>query len=247
MQPRQYKLPSTSHLKQITGATLLSILGETGLMRSLCPACQQPQASGDLCTICERYLAEIEQPCPNCAAPMLSVGRCGECIKHPPAWEAMNCSWHFNGLSRFLIHRFKYQRDFSAGECLLRRWLLKYEHALKPDAIVAVPMHHKKQFQRGFNQAHWLAKNICTHWQVPQWNGVIRNQQTAPLEGLSKKERRTVLKGVFTLTSAPPKHVAIVDDVFTSGATLTELSHTLKKAGATYVSAWTLARTPLKP
>jgi len=80
---------------------------------------------------------------------------------------------------------------------------------------------------------------------MPQWRGVRRIKATTALEGLDKRQRRTMLSGAFALTDKPPRSVALVDDVITSGSTAAELTALLKNNGCQFVSIWILARTPL--
>jgi len=211
----------------------------------LCPACLQAQPDSALCSVCQSYLARVEYPCPSCGAPGNSFEVCGACQQKPPSWDSLHCAWHFEGLSRHLIHQFKYQHNIAAGRALVRLWLTQQSALFKPDALLAVPMHYRKQQQKGFNQAEWLARQIGEHWSMPQWRGVRRIKATTALEGLDKRQRRTMLSGAFALTDRPPRSVALVDDVITSGSTAAELTALLKNNGCQFVSIWILARTPL--
>ncbi|WP_320827606.1 ComF family protein [Reinekea sp.] len=211
----------------------------------LCPGCLQAQRNGALCPVCESYLATIDYPCPSCGAPGSSFEVCGACLKKPPPWDSLHGAWHFEGLSRHLIHQFKYQHNIAAGRALVMLWLAHQTALFKPDAVVAVPMHYRKQQQKGFNQAEWLARQIGAHWSMPQWHGVRRIKATTALEGLDKGQRKQMLSDAFRLTDRPPRSVALVDDVLTSGATAAELTRLLKRNGTQFVSIWILARTPL--
>jgi ComF family protein len=106
-------------------------------------------------------------------------------------------------------------------------------------------MHRLKLFDKGYNHADVLAKKLSGALNVPRWTGINRDVETPPLEGLSKKERRTELKDAFKLTKKPPESVALIDDVFTTGATASEITRLLKRNGCKHVSVWALARTPL--
>lgn len=211
----------------------------------LCPGCLQYHQKGTLCPVCRSYLESLHEPCPSCSAPDCSHSICGSCLKDPPAWDNAHIAWQFSGLVRHLIHQFKYQKNMAAGSTLLSLWMDHHQHIPKPEAIVAVPMYHRKHQQRGFNQALWMAQRLSTAWQLPRWNGIQRTMATESLEGLNKKQRRQTLKNAFTIVSEPPKMVAIVDDVFTSGATASEISRLLKRQGVEKISIWALARTPL--
>ncbi|WP_320826076.1 ComF family protein [Reinekea sp.] len=222
--------------------SFIQILGHT--LPLLCPGCLQAQRAGLLCPVCESYLATIDDPCPSCGAPGTSFEVCGACLKRPPPWESLHGAWHFEGLARYLIHQFKYQHNIAAGRALVTLWLAQQTALFKPEAVVAVPMHYRKQQQKGFNQADWLARQIGQHWSIPQWRGARRIKATAPLEGLDKGQRKKMLRAAFGLTDTPPRSVALVDDVLTTGSTAAELTRLLKKNGSQFVSVWVLARTP---
>ena len=212
----------------------------------VCPACLQPSKAGLLCPVCQSYLEKISEPCPRCGKPDCYNQLCGHCQQHPPAWQTARIPWHFSGLTRFLIHDFKYNHSLASGRALVTSWLTDFNPTQKPEALIAVPMHHRRHHQKGFNQADWLAGKISKHLHIPQWNGLVRQRKTVTLEGLNKKERRQALANAFAIKAAPPKHIALIDDVYTSGATATEIARTLKQAGCQQIDIWALARTPLQ-
>jgi len=211
----------------------------------ICPACHQEQMGGGLCAVCQGYLQPIEHACPSCSKPDSFNTLCGQCLKRPLRWDAAHIEWHFEGLTRHLIHRFKYHHDISAGRALTDIWLANNPHLFKPENLIAVPMFHKKEHKKGFNHATWIAKRLSNQWQIPIWDGIKRVRDTEALEGLTKKQRKITLKNAFQLNKKPPKSVAIVDDVFTSGTTAAELTRLLKRNGTQVVTVWALARTPL--
>lgn len=209
-----------------------------------CPGCDQPERQGHLCTVCTGFLTDTQPCCALCAEPLQTDELCGQCLKSPPPWDAIHIPWRFDGLSRFLIHRYKYHRDRAAGHALLRHWQPP-DRLHRPDALLAVPMHHRKQALHGFNQAMDIARYLSGRLNLPLYQGMTRHRATSPLEGLKKTERRRELKGCFELDSPPPARIAIIDDVMTTGATVAEMTLLLKRNGAEFVAVWTLARTPL--
>jgi ComF family protein len=123
---------------------------------------------------------------------------------------------------------------------------------IKYHAILPVPLHKIRQRQRGFNQSTVLAKSLSQHFQLPLLvKNLIRIRPTDSQAGLKgRKERQKNVKNAFRVVnpdSLKDKHVILVDDVFTTGATVNECSKTLKKAGVKSVLVLTLSRAGFHP
>jgi ComF family protein len=113
------------------------------------------------------------------------------------------------------------------------------------DAIIAMPMHWRKRWERGFNQSELLAAPIAKRFGLKLSSNLRRNRYTAPQAGLSETARRANLRHSFRVVKPEQvsgRRVLLIDDVFTTGATLRAATATLKAAGAAHVSALTLAR-----
>ncbi len=114
------------------------------------------------------------------------------------------------------------------------------------DMIMPVPLHAKRLRQRGFNQALLLAHRMSERHGLPLvYDNLIRQRSTRPQVELKGDERIKNVKGAFTLRQpgkVEEKNIILVDDVFTTGATMNECAQVLKQAGATHVTAFTLAR-----
>lgn len=114
-----------------------------------------------------------------------------------------------------------------------------------PDALVPMPLHPSRRRQRGFNQAVLLARGAARPLGLPVRDRDVRRvRDTGSLTDLPAASRRRALKGAFVVAKALPAHVAIVDDVMTTGASAESLTRVLKAAGVERVDVWTLARTP---
>lgn len=219
-------------------------MGLSQLFNLHCPACEQPEPAGRLCAVCVTYLQTLDPSCECCAEPLTTGAICGACLQKPPPWDAIDIPWRFDGLTRHLIHQYKYRLDRAAGHALLSLWSPAVrEH--RPDALIAVPMHHRKQAREGFNHAEDITRQLSRQTGIRRYPAVRRQRPTRALEGLSRTERRQELAGSFQLTQPPPQRVAIIDDVLTTGATTAELTRTLKRSGCQFVAVWALARTPL--
>ena len=124
-----------------------------------------------------------------------------------------------------------------------------YENMPLPDIIIPIPLHRKRLVNRGFNQALALANAIKKNIDIPiDSRACQRIKATPPQIELSRKARRANLKKAFSLNNSviKGKHVALIDDVVTTGATANELAHMIRKNGAKHIDVWCVARTKIK-
>jgi ComF family protein len=204
----------------------------------------------ELCAACARDLIWNRHCCSICAAPMASesgIQRCGQCLKSPPPWDLAISPLLYTWPLDQLLQRFKFNGDLATGR-LLGELLADYLAAgltIKPDLLIPVPLHAARLCERGFNQALELARPVARRLRlhVANHNVCVRSKDTAVQSKLDAVERRRNLHGAFAihrpLTSA---HVAILDDVLTTGATAATLALALRQAGAASVQVWCLAR-----
>jgi ComF family protein len=129
------------------------------------------------------------------------------------------------------------------GQCLALS--LRERGAVMPELIIPVPLHPARQRERGYNQALELARPLSRELSIPvDAKSCVRVQATAPQAGLEGKARRRNVRGAFRVSLAPPaNHVALLDDVVTTGSTVAELAKVLLKAGVGRVDVWAVART----
>ncbi|GGW68762.1 ComF family protein [Alishewanella tabrizica] len=201
----------------------------------LCPYCQQalPQLPYELCHYNLLWLPAVRAGLTDTAFErLLSVG------------------WYHLPLQHW-IRRWKFHGDHFAGELLQQLFIALLQQYQQrqlplPDAIMYVPMTPKKQRKRGFNQAQLLAECAATFLQLPLLHELKRNKDSPSQVGLNRQQRQQNLAGVYSLSkpSVLPKHIAIVDDVVTTGTTANQLARLLKQQGVTALSLWTLAITP---
>ena len=122
-----------------------------------------------------------------------------------------------------------------------------FAHVDRPDALIAIPLHRARLRQRGYDQALELAKPLARALRLPLLpDRLVRDRDTAPQSRLDAVQRRRNLRRAFAVdtTSALPAHVALIDDVMTTGATLHAAAHALQRAGVARVDAWVCARVP---
>jgi ComF family protein len=148
-----------------------------------------------------------------------------------------------------LIHRFKFSGDLAMGAFLGDALARPAAGAPKPDLIVASPASAARLRERGFSPAHFLAQRIGSGLGIAVDSRVLAKiRHTPPQTGLDRAARRRNLAGAFTVRRRlEGLQVAVVDDVMTTGTTLSALAMSLKEAGAARVSGWVVARTPEPP
>ncbi len=152
---------------------------------------------------------------------------------------------NFEGSLQKLIHLFKYGKVESLAGPLSRLLLRALPRDLNFDHVMAMPMHWRKRWERGFNQAELLAMPLARRFGLKLSGNLRRKRYTKSQAGLDERERRENLKGSFAVRrpeQITSKRVLLIDDVFTTGATLRAAAEALKNAGAVHVSVLTLAR-----
>ncbi len=223
-----------------------------------CGGCGQFSAP-IFCGRCARQLCEIVEPCcAQCGRVFDSLARgdaiCAPCREQPPAFERARACWIYEGPPRLTIHRFKYNRRYAmaprlaqamiqtpAARALLLDW--------RPDFLVAVALHASRARARGFNQSALLARELGALGNVPALELLKRTRRTPPQVGLDLKARRHNVRAAFDVNeklwrseNLAGARILLIDDVFTTGATLNECARVLRKSGAGDVAALTVAR-----
>ncbi len=172
-------------------------------------------------------------------------GLCFVCRESLVNFDAAYSFGAYEGSLRKLIHLFKYGKVESLAEPLSKFLITAIPLEAQFDVVIAMPMHWRKEWQRGFNQARLLAQPIARRYGLKVAAPLCRTRYTKPQAGLNEKQRRDNLKDSFRVKR--PEQVAgmrvlLIDDVFTTGATLRAAAEVLKAAGAAHVTALTLAR-----
>jgi ComF family protein len=212
----------------------------------LCGGRGQPDL--DLCHGCERDLPWITHACPRCATPLTTTTEllCGACLRRPPHMHSACAAFRYAYPVDRLVQRLKYQGEAPCGRvlgALLARVVAARERP-PPQALVPMPLSERRYCARGFNQSHELALELAKALRAPiRADLAVRERDTQEQAGLGGSERRRNVRGAFAL--AKPlglRHVAIIDDVMTTGSTASELAKVLRRGGATNVELWTVAR-----
>jgi ComF family protein len=242
----------TSLLPPLFTPLLHALLHPTLNIPHRCALCDS-KTSQRICTLCQQqFLYAPRYQCSVCALPLAhSALLCGGCLKKMPTYDRVHSPYLYQAPLSKLIFQFKEQRNFYTGQALADIWCNRIkqhmiqQHIPLPDMMTAVPLHWRKQYQRGFNQSAFFAGAIHKKLNIPLFTHVKRTQSAVEQKHLDRKKRLKNLEHSFTVTSPLNNaHVVIVDDVMTTGATANALAIALKKAGASKVSVWVLARVP---
>lgn len=220
-----------------------------------CLLCDEPaEQPYPICAACEAELPWLDQHCRICALPLPIDGMlCLQCARRRPAFGQVEAPWHYGFPLDTLITRFKHQRQWPLGRLLAQmfgNWLAhRFAEGLpRPALLLPVPMATRRLRQRGYNQAamlgDWLAKQLAIRCD----NQLLsRPRDTPAQQELDAQARKRNLKDAFAITQPDAidgLHVALVDDVLTTGATAQALARLLRDAGAARVDVYCLARTP---
>lgn len=215
-----------------------------------CPICDQVLAAGEgrVCKKCQKRTEVITEPiCKRCGKPIAKAGEefCFDCSQRQAAFERGYAVWVYDKYMRKSIAGFKYagRKEYSRFyvEELVYHLGSRLER-LGLDAVMPVPLHKEKLRFRGFNQAEVLAEGIGKKMGLPVYTNVLfRVKNTIPQKGLSDRERRENLKHAFRVNAKRKelipqlKRVLLVDDIYTTGATIDACAKALKKAGVAEV------------
>lgn len=206
----------------------------------------------DLCDGCRKDLPHNRNSCARCGLPLPQVrvaeALCGRCQTHAPAFDRCLSPYIYRYPVTTMIGRLKFNNGLLYGRLLAD---LLAAHAASPEIevpelLIPVPLHPRRLRQRGFNQAALIARGVSRRLGIPVDDGSLRRTKaTPPQTGLDQGARLRNLRGAFSLVRRPAAgHVAILDDVVTTGATTGELAGLLKAAGVKRVDVWSCARTP---
>jgi ComF family protein len=223
-----------------------------------CKVCGNHIRSGEtpgICEACWSTIQFLDEPCcPRCGKPFASEAalshspehQCGDCREKPPHYDrAVSVALYDQALAE-AIHLFKYSKKIQWSRPLGRLLLKRIADFGRIDVILPVPLHSKRLRQREFNQSLLLAREINLATGLPlQVDNLRRVRWTQPQIELNGEERRKNVRKAFEVKwpdQVEDRCVLLVDDVFTTGATVNECARALKRAGAKSVSVLTLAR-----
>jgi len=211
------------------------------ILPGFCSICRAP--GNALCGPCRGRLTRIEGPgCARCGAPTAwPVERCRECAGRRIPFASARAAVAYDDAARSIVAAWK---DRGLRSLAAPAAELVCEVVSRPSAyaIVFVPSDPDRRLRRGFNPAERLALALGERWELPVVPLLARSPGVGPQRGLPLAERRRNVRGVFRATGAVPTGLVLVDDVYTSGATVSAATSALRKAGARHVEVVTFAR-----
>jgi ComF family protein len=216
------------------------------------PTCQlcgsEAQPPHDLCLPCRQDLPYLQHGCPVCARllPPGAHGMCGHCQQNPPPFHYTFSLCHYRYPVDRLITNMKYHGKLPAARLLgqLMAETLQPRTAPLPQLLIPVPLYRWRMWQRGYNQATELARELGRQLNIPvETRACRRIKNTLAQSSLPARQRRSNVRNAFCLhKDIVANHVALVDDVMTTGHTLTELA-TILPEHVRIVEVWVAART----
>lgn len=179
-----------------------------------------------------------------CATPTPHGQVCGACLKRAPAFDRTLAALVYRFPVDRLIPALKYRGHLAIAPALARCLLPALTHAPRPDRILPMPLHPARLRERGYNHATEIARTVADTLRIPlDLDSCHRTRDTPPQQALKLDARRRNVRNAFVCEdTVKGLHIALLDDVMTSGTSLDELAATLKRAGAREVSNWVVAR-----
>lgn len=213
-----------------------------------CLHCQATQQF-PLCHQCQQNMTELIQTRPLCGQAHHHAKTIGTCCQGQPQPYRFICPSVYKGTIRTMIHAFKYQDQLYWQHVflmLLANAILHSPWAL-PEVFVPVPLHQQRYYQRGFNQAYSLAITLGCYLGIKTRSLLTRHKKTPPLHSLSSQQRSQTMADAFFCKDNRLQHIALIDDIYTTGSTLKACSEAITKVNPECKITWiVLSQTPLK-
>lgn len=210
------------------------------LLPHFCPVCSAP-AEDYLCVHCENALKPLHSACALCALPLTDDcidALCADCLKSSPSFDRCICAFEYDTLCGRLIKAFKDGADYGAGAYLLKPLAQRISHYYEahpytdfPQALIPIPVHWKKNLARGFNHSDYLCDLLQKQIKIPKLQLFKKIHESLDQKDLNREQRLKNLSGSFKQDTISTQfdHIALIDDVVTTGATANVLASMLKK------------------
>jgi ComF family protein len=214
---------------------------------ALCLGCAHELEAGQFfCTACYAELKLFDNPCSLCGLEnQTSSNHCAACLYKPPAWQKLVAPLIYQGLARDLLIELKFAQSLHLANSLVGSLIHHFQTGKPaPEVLIPVPLHRNRLLSRGYNQAYEIARALSHLLDIPVDNRALcRTRDTDSQSGLSASQRQKNIRNAFVYQSTSSwSHVAVVDDIVTTGSTASEITRTLHRGGVQCVEIWGLAR-----
>ena len=214
---------------------------------AICMGCAHGIEAGQwFCANCLIELKCVNSPCTLCGLETATKDSfCAACLYDPPRWQKLVAPLIYQGLSRDLLLQLKYAESLHPANSLVTRLIDYYRNiSPAPEVLLPVPLHQQRLLDRGYNQAFEIARILSQLLDIPVDTRALRRiRDTTSQSGLSAAKRRENIRHAFVYQPKTPYvHVAVVDDIITTGSTANEITKTIHGAGCPQVEIWGLAR-----
>lgn len=210
-----------------------------------CSLCAR-RGQSNFCADCQPLLPWNWLSCEICGAELREAGVCGSCQARPPYYDHSVIPFKYRAPVAGHIQILKYHNQLRYASSL---GAMICQHARErlyplPEVLIPIPLHHKRLRQRGFNQSLEIARAVGKELDIKiEYSSLERIKNTVSQTGLSENQRRKNMRGAFQATRlVPHTHVALLDDVVTTGSTINAAARALKKAGVKTISVWAAAK-----
>lgn len=217
----------------------------SNMMPTPCLLCGTSSAHSCLCHDCIQNLPKLGPSCPRCASPVDYITLCGQCLNNPPEQDASVSLFPYQTPIDHLIAELKYNDKLFLSRFFAQQMAEKLKNHPLPQLLIPIPLHKKRLRHRGYNQSMELARYLSKQLSIPVRNDIlIRIRETAPQASLPFSERKKNIKRAFGVNNVNiPTHIALIDDVLTTGHTADVAAKVLRQAGVNTIELWTIART----
>ncbi|RLA02342.1 MAG: ComF family protein [Gammaproteobacteria bacterium] len=192
-----------------------------------------------------KNLPRLGPSCPRCATPLTFSTMCGQCLRNPPEQDATFSIFRYQSPIDRLITDLKYRDKLFLSRFFAQQMAEQANNRPLPQLLIPIPLHTKRLRHRGYNQAMELARYLSKQLSIPVRNDIlIRTRDTLPQASLPFSERKKNIKRAFGVNNFNlPKHIALIDDVLTTGHTADVAAKALRQANVNTIELWTIART----
>jgi ComF family protein len=198
------------------------------------------------CAGCEQDMPYLtEASCPICALPSPSAQVCGHCLREPPAFDRALALYRYAFPADALVQAMKFREQLALADEFAKYFVAHCVPDTMPELLIPMPLHPAKLRTRGFNQSLLFAQGLSRRLHIPSLQNACRRvRDTPPQSSLSWDKRRKNVRNAFEcMIDLQGKHVALVDDVLTTGASMNALAEAVRKRGAKRIDVWVIART----